>query len=89
MILDENQRSFSLIILLNIEILLFNSSMNFDNGKSWNSYINSSGALEKKYGLTLIPAGISNYIHYPMWDKITYPLPNFKGAAIGSLGMDK
>ena len=24
--------------------------------------------------LTLIPAWISNYIHYKMWDEITYPL---------------
>ena len=26
---------------------------------------------------TLIPALISNYIHYKAWDKITYPFPNF------------
>ena len=24
-----------------------------------------------------------------MWDEITYPLPNFSGAAVWSLGMDK
>ena len=27
-------------------------------------------------GLTLITAWISNYIHYEMWDEITYPPPN-------------
>ena len=29
-------------------------------------------------GLTLITAWISNYIHYEMWDEITYPPPNFQ-----------
>ena len=36
-----------------------------------------------RYGLPLIPAGISNYIHYKMWDEITYLFPNFNGAAVG------
>ena len=27
--------------------------------------------------ITLIPAWISNYIHYNVWDEITYPFPNF------------
>ena len=27
------------------------------------------------HGLTLIPAWISNYIHYKLWDEITYPFP--------------
>ena len=31
---------------------------------------------------TLVPAWISNYIHYKVWDEITYPFPNFKGATI-------
>ena len=30
-----------------------------------------------KHGLTLIPAWISNYINYKVWDKITYPPSNF------------
>ena len=30
---------------------------------------------------------MSNYIHYKVWDEITYPLPNFNGATI-SLRMD-
>ena len=30
-------------------------------------------------GLTLIPAWISNYIQYEMWDRITNPFPNFDG----------
>ena len=35
-----------------------------------------------KHGLTLIPAWISNYIHYNMWDEITYPFLNFNGATV-------
>ena len=41
-----------------------------------------SGSLRRqsimmKYGLTLIPAWISNYIPYKAWDEITYPFPKF------------
>ena len=32
--------------------------------------------------LTLIPAWISNYIHYNVWDEITYPFLNFNGATV-------
>ena len=32
--------------------------------------------------INLIPAGISNYIHYKVWHEITYPFPNFNGATI-------
>ena len=35
-----------------------------------------------KHGLTLIPAWISNYIHYNVWDEITYPFLNFNGATV-------
>ena len=35
-----------------------------------------------KHGLTLIPVWISNYIHHKVWDEITYPFPNFNGAAV-------
>ena len=35
-----------------------------------------------KHGLTLIPSWIINYIHYNMWDEITYPFPNFNGATV-------
>ena len=31
---------------------------------------------------TLIPAWMSNYIHYNMWDEITYPFPNFNNATV-------
>ena len=31
------------------------------------------------HGLTLIPAWISNCIHYIVWDEITNPLLNFNG----------
>ena len=34
------------------------------------------------YGLTLIPAWISNYVHFKMWDEITYPFLNFNGTTI-------
>ena len=34
------------------------------------------------YGLTLIPAWISNYIHYKLWDKLTYQFLNFNGCTV-------
>ena len=34
------------------------------------------------HGLTLIPAWINNYIHYKMWDEITYPFLNFNGCTV-------
>ena len=34
------------------------------------------------HGLTLIPAWISNYIHYNVSDEITYPFLNFNGATV-------
>ena len=34
------------------------------------------------HGLTLIPALISNYVHYNMWGEITYPFPNFNGYTV-------
>ena len=41
------------------------------------------------HGLTLIPERISNYIHYKMWDEISYPFLNFNGCTVENLGMDK
>ena len=41
------------------------------------------------HGLSLIPAGINNYIQYKVWGEITYPFSNFNGANRWSLGMDK
>ena len=41
--------------------------------------VKSTGA---PFGLTLILPGISNYIHYKVWDEITYPFPNFNGVTI-------
>ena len=35
-----------------------------------------------EHGLTFIPAWISNYIHYEMWDEITYPFLNVNGATV-------
>ena len=34
------------------------------------------------HGLSLIPAWISNYIHYKVWDEITYPFLNFNGCTV-------
>ena len=34
------------------------------------------------YELSLILALISDYIHYKVWDKTTYPFPNFNGAKL-------
>ena len=42
---------------------------------------NTSGPFHQ-HGLTLIPAWISNYIHYKVWDEITYPFLNFNGATV-------
>ena len=36
-----------------------------------------------KHGLTVISAWISNYIHYKLWDEITYPFLNFNGCTDG------
>ena len=33
-------------------------------------------------GFTLIPALISSYIHYKVWDKITNPFINFNGFTV-------
>ena len=35
-----------------------------------------------QHGLTLIPAWISNYIHYKVWDEITYPFLNLNGYTV-------
>ena len=35
------------------------------------------------HGSALILAWISNYIHYKVWDEITYPFLNFNGATVG------
>ena len=34
------------------------------------------------YGLTSIPAWISNHMRIKMWDEIAYPFPNFNGATV-------
>ena len=45
-----------------------------DQGRSW---------AEACLGMHLIsPAWISNYIHYKVWDEITYPFPNFNSATV-------
>ena len=42
------------------------------------NYLNITGPFYQ-HGLTLIPAWISNYIHYKVWDEIIYPFLNFNG----------
>ena len=32
-----------------------------------------------KHKLTLIAAWVNNYIHYQVWDEITYPIPKLDG----------
>ena len=39
-------------------------------------------ALFYYHGLTLMQAWRSNYIHYNVWDEITYPFLHFNGAAV-------
>ena len=34
------------------------------------------------YGLTLIPAWISNHMPGKVWDEITYPFLNFNGCTV-------
>ena len=49
-----------------------------DSRRTWlmvNSFA-ASGPIDE-HGLTLIPACISNYTHYKVWDGITYPFLNF------------
>ena len=59
-----------------------------EHGRLINPFINRLKAWDTFYyhGLTIIPAWISIYIHYKVWDEITYPFLNFNG---WSLGMDK
>ena len=45
------------------------------------SYQNFWGPLYKHF-LTYIPAWVSNYIHYKVWNEITYPFTNFNGATV-------
>ena len=41
-----------------------------------------------KICLTSTPAWINNFIHYKMWNEITYPFPNFNGVEIWELTDD-
>ena len=34
------------------------------------------------HGSILIPAQLTVYIHYKLWNEITYPFPNLNGAAV-------
>ena len=42
----------------------------------------SPGASFYWHGLTLIPAWISNYIHYKVWDESIFPFPKFNSSTI-------
>ena len=59
-------------IILHCISLLYNKMAN-GNPSSWTTRIRP---------ITLIPAWISNYIHYKLRDEIPYPFPNFNGATV-------
>ena len=54
--------------------------------KVWKRALKLSGAgagiFQGTLLLTLIPAWVSYYIHYQVYDEITYTFPNFIGTAI-------
>ena len=47
----------------------------------WVEVLDAWGPL-LSYGLTLIPANISNYIHYKVWDERSYSFLNFSGLIV-------
>ena len=47
----------------------------------WEPLLDYSG-LFYIHGLTLIPARISDYIHYKVWNEISYSFPNFNSADV-------
>ena len=49
--------------------------------RDYNKQLPASGPFYQ-HGFTLIPAWISNYIHYKVWGEITYPFLNFNGATV-------
>ena len=53
---------------------------------SWEYYITQRNKFPVLFfyyqGLTLIPEWISNYIHYRVWDEITYPFLTFTNCTI-------
>ena len=53
----------------------------FDNQVHLSTYV-SQGVPYYCYGSTLISAWISNHTPSKVWNKITYPFPNFNGATI-------
>ena len=42
-----------------------------------------------EYGITLIPAWMNNYIHYKVWDEISFSIPKLQRCNRWSLGVDK
>ena len=58
-------------------------ALNFLSFSTWHSSGNfSTWGPFYQHGLTFIPAWISNYIHYNVWDEITYPFLNFNGCTV-------
>ena len=45
-------------------------------------YTEHLGPLLLTWFTIFIPAWISNYIHYNVWDEITYPFLNLNGATV-------
>ena len=54
---------------------------NNSHGIGWKDFLASRG-LFYQHGITSIPAWMSNRISSKVWDEITYPFPNFNGAAV-------
>ena len=52
-------------------------------------YFTYPGGLFYLLSVTIILERIQNYIHYKMWDAITYPFPHFNGAANAFFTMNK
>ena len=66
-------------------LIQFNDLMGLEVGWfhsiSYISFRDTSWIMEKSYD-GLSPSWISNYTHYYVWDKITYPFLNFNGATV-------
>ena len=79
------QLYLSLVFMLSI-FLMDTSDLFIENLQAHSYYhhmeINYPSSPFYKRGLTLIPAWISNYTHYNVWDEITYPFLNFNGETV-------
>ena len=78
---DKISYPYKILILYNVENLrAYKCFSNDTHPKLWDITITNVPQFPwclifylQWHGLTLIPAWISNYIHYKVWDEITYP----------------